>query len=253
MARLPVNGASDNADSPLTVEGKRPASPTSVLHTEPALVIEEGFRSLGLTPGTASAILQALINISTNNANTTAAPQTSVENFDIISLSETHGQETALSESDDASDAPDCIPSEAPTTTAASPLLTPAATGAPICIKDAVSTSTARGVLTPVVNPADVQPIVAPPVVTTTAAPAADALVAVPAAHSPVAVPTAAATFTTPAVAAVIATPIFATPIVATPTSTTAPVVTYHLPVAGTPGPYYCVTRRRDIGVFAGW
>ena len=220
--------------------------------TEPALVIEEDFRSLGLTPGTMLAILQALINISTNNATTTATSQTSMENFNIISLAETHGQETMLSESNNASDTSDHIPLETPTTTAASPLLTSAATLTLICIKYAISTSTTHSVLTPVVNPTDVQPIVAPAIVTTTAVSTADVPIAVPTADSSVAVPTAAATFTTPAVAAVITTPIFVMPIVATQISMTAPMVTYHLPAAEAPGPYYCVMCR-DIGVFTGW
>ena len=248
MARLPVNGASDHTDSPLTVEGKGLASPISLLHAELAIAIEEGLRRLRITPGVASAIIQALVNIST----------TSISDATASSLA------NMTTEGDIPSNASDPIPSEGPTAAATSPVLTPAVTAAPVCVRDAVSASSAHGILTPVIKPTAVEatvavgPIDAPTVVLTTGAPIATRVVN-PTADVPVAVPAAAVPAATPGVAPAVTmatagpTVTVATPIVAAPASTTAPAIAYHLPAAGAPGPYYCVTRGRDIGVFSGW
>ncbi|KIJ91086.1 hypothetical protein K443DRAFT_135564 [Laccaria amethystina LaAM-08-1] len=247
MAQLSANGESDRTDSPLSVEA-----------------IEESFRTLRLTPGLTTAIIQALINISTSPT----ATQTP--------------EETVLSESDDV---PNAIPLEAVTTPAGSRGLSPTVTTAPIAFRDAVST---LAVPTPIDTSATIQTIVAPAVVSAPAAPIATPAADAPAADVPVAVPPAAAPVVTPAmagrilapiatgaaaapatsvlapnvtlttarptlVAPVVATPIVGTPTAVAPTSTTAPVVNYHLPAAGATGPYYCITRGRDIGVYAGW
>ena len=76
MAQLSANGESDRTDSPLSVEGKRLASPFPFSITQPTLAIEESFRSLRLTPDLMSALIQALINISiAPTADTTASPE----------------------------------------------------------------------------------------------------------------------------------------------------------------------------------
>ena len=220
-----------------------------ILHTQPTLAVEESFRSLRITPGLASTIIQALLNISTTpttDATTssfdkmtkTAASQNCAENHDILSVAETYGEETALD--------------EPLTTAAASPVPAAAVTTALTGFRDAVSapTSTANAATAPVATPAAATPLVAPIAPLAAATP-----VLAPVVTMTTALPTLTTnTGTAPnPVATVVSMPVVATPTVATPTSTTAPAVTYHLPAAGAPGPYYCVTRGRDIGVYAGW
>ena len=253
MAQLSANGESDRTDSPLSVEGKRLASPFPFSITQPTLAIKESFRSLRLTPDLTSALIQALINISIaptadttasslDNATQTATTQTCADNYDTLSVPETYGEQVVT------------------TTPATARVLSPAVTAAPIVIRDAVSTPAACGIPTPIANPAAIQSIVSSAIVTATAAqiatPAADAPVVVPGAGAAVvtlatAAPIVAPQATLAGAAPVVASPIAGTPAVAAPTSTT--VVNYHLPAAGAAGPYYCVTRGRDIGVYAGW
>ena len=75
MAQLSANGESDRTDSPLSVEGKRLASPFPFSITQPTLAIEESFRSLRLTPDLTSALIQALINISSTSLSPTGSDQ----------------------------------------------------------------------------------------------------------------------------------------------------------------------------------
>ncbi|EDR11625.1 uncharacterized protein LACBIDRAFT_314031 [Laccaria bicolor S238N-H82] len=225
MAQLTGNGASDHTDSPLSVEA-----------------IEESFRSLRITPGLALTLIQALLNISTTPTTDATITTSTTDAADATTAAsstaaETYGEETALDE---------------PLTTAAASPDSAAVTTARTSFRDAVSTpaSIANAATAPVATPAAATPIVAPPATLAAATP-----VLAPVVTMATAVPTLTTnTVTAPnPVTTVVAMPIIATPIVAAPTLTTAPAVNYHLPAAGAAGPFYCITRGRDIGVFAGW
>lgn len=233
------------------VKGLLSPLPFSITH--PTLAIEESFRSLRLTPNLTSAIIQALLNISIADA--TAS---SLDNATPIATTQTCGAENR-----DTFSVPETYREEAVTTAPATfRVLSPAVAAAPIVIRHAISTPAARDVLAPIANPAAIQSIISSAIVTATTAqivtPTADAPVAVPGAGAAVVTPATAAPTVAPqatltGAASVVATPTVGTPTVAAPTSTTSPAVNYHLPAAGAAGPYYCVTRGRDIGVYAGW